>query len=593
MDQVEEVKSKVDIIEVISSYLPLKKAGRNFAGLCPFHSEKTPSFMVSPERQAFKCFGCQEGGDVFTFLQKVEGWEFREALEEMAKRAGVKLANFRPSSGSKIKEKLIEINKLAAKFYKYLLTKHKIGISARDYLKNRGMPPSLWDKFDLGYAPPGFENLTRFMAKKGFDLVDLATAGLIIGREAGSKSYFDRFRNRIMFPLKDSRGTVLGFAGRLINETGREAKYINCPETPIYNKGSLLFGLDVARGAIREKNEVVLVEGEFDVLSCHKAGIFNVVASKGTALTDKQVATLARYSENVVLCFDTDLAGDAAARRGIELLDIAGVNIRVVALGKYKDPDEFARDNPVGFGKAVAQGVNIYDYFINSATGRFDPKDPIGKKKIGNEVMPILAKISDDLVRAHYIAKLAKLLDLSVELVGEAVFKRGLGKLGTDTLVSSEVSSESPDKGRLTTQEYFLALLVSQDEIPHEVLSNVSVDDFESSEAKRFWKYFNDIIKHSRERKISRILKKLPADLSGFVDNLYLVNLGPDFSQKQLWGQEIVKVAKTLRRESLRRKLAQISDKLEEVQAQANGRRMNLLLRQFNKISQNIKKVSV
>ena len=182
MDQVDEVKSKVDIVEVISSYLPLKKAGRNFAGLCPFHSEKTPSFMVSPERQAFKCFGCQEGGDVFTFLEKMEGWEFREALEEMAKRAGVKLASFRPSSGSKIKEKLIEINKLAAKFYKYLLTRHKIGTTARDYLKNRGILPALWDKFDLGYAPPGFENLTRFMAKKGFDLADLATAGLIIAR---------------------------------------------------------------------------------------------------------------------------------------------------------------------------------------------------------------------------------------------------------------------------------------------------------------------------------------------------------------------------------------------------------------------------
>ncbi|MBI3283049.1 DNA primase, partial [Candidatus Curtissbacteria bacterium] len=281
MDQVDEVKSKVDIVEVISSYLPLKRAGRNLAGLCPFHSEKTPSFMVSPERQAFKCFGCSVGGDVFTFLEKMEGWEFRETLEELAKRAGVKLKDFKPTGASREKEKLIEINKLAAKFYSYILKNHKLGEPGRQYLKKRGIPETLWEKFDLGYAPGGWENISQFLAKKGFGLADIAIAGLVIGRESKSGGgYYDRFRERLMFPIADSRGSVVGFSGRLLDEKTKEAplrspkasfegqaKYINSPQTPIFNKGLLLFGLSLARQSIREKNEAVLVEGEFDVLS--------------------------------------------------------------------------------------------------------------------------------------------------------------------------------------------------------------------------------------------------------------------------------------------------------------------------------------
>ena len=586
MDQVDEVKSKVDVVEIISSYIPLKRAGRNLAGLCPFHSEKTPSFMVSPERQAFKCFGCQKGGDVFTFLEEIEGWDFRETLEELAKRAGVKLRDFKPSGASRDREKLFGINKLAAKFYKYLLAKHPIGEVAREYLNGRGIPQSLWDKFDLGYAPGGWENVSKFLVKKEFSLADVATAGLSIGRESRSGSgYYDRFRERLMFPIKDSRGAVAGFSGRLISDNAREAKYVNSPQTPIFNKGSLLFGLDLARPVIREKNEAVLVEGEFDVLSAHKAGVVNVVASKGTALTDGQVAILSRLCEKVVLCFDTDLAGDTASRRGIELLDIAGLTVKVLSMGKFKDPDEFAQNDADGFRRAIKEAVDIYEYALSSASRRFDAQTAEGKKKIGHEVIPVLSKITDDMVRAHYIAKLAKLLDLPVTLVAEAVAKK------KSDLAILPVTSAVPagGSGRLSQEDYFLALLVFADEIVDDIVGELAPNDFFGESARSFFSWLRDIIVRSKVRTVGKLLRHLPRDLSAYVDELYLVNIGPDFSDRELWAAEAVKTAKMLKRVSLRRELAFMSAKLKEAEGRHDERAVNKLLLRFTKVSEEIK----
>lgn len=592
IDQVDEVKSKVDLVEVIASYIPLKKAGRNMAALCPFHAEKTPSLMVSPERQVWKCFGCSEGGDVFTFLEKMEGWDFREALEELAKRVGVKLTNFKPGGSSGLKEKLIAINSLALKFYKYLLTKHKLGAAGREYLQNRGIRPSLWEKFDLGVAPDSWDALSKFLTGRWQTLADCAAAGLVIARERGSFAsgeYYDRFRNRIMFPVKDSRGTVLGFAGRLLADSDKEAKYINSPETPIFTKGNLLFGLDVARGTIREKGEAVLVEGEFDVLSSHGAGIANVVASKGTALTQMQVATLARLCERVIICFDTDLAGDAAARRGIELLDLAGMHVKVAKLGKFKDPDEFAQKDAVGFKKAIGAAGNVYDYFIDSATARFDPKTAEGKKKIGKEVLPIIAAITDDLVRAHYIEQLASHLGLETQFVAEAVDrKRGLE---TEEQESQALSGETGATGSVSGEEYLTALVVAGETVVPEIIRLLAPDDFANAEAGRFWKFLGDIIKSSKVRALKQIMAKLPKDLSSFADNLYLVPVSGEITERDFWIREITKTAKMVKRDSLRRELAEISSKVKEAESAGDQRQMASLLRRFNAISEDIKEV--
>lgn len=593
MDQVAEVKSKVDIVEVIASYIPLKKSGRNFAALCPFHSEKTPSLMVSPERQVWRCFGCSEGGDVFTFLEKKEGWEFREALEEMAKRAGVKLVAFKPTGASEVREKLVSINNLTLKFYRFLLNEHKVGGEAREYLLRRGIPAPLWQKFDLGFAPAGWETLSGFLTKRGYNFADLATAGLVIGRDVGRKSYYDRFRKRLMFPLKDARGTVLGFAGRIIEEatgdkrqaTRREAKYVNSPETPIFTKGNLLFGLDVARSAIREKGEVVLVEGEFDVLSSHKAGVSNVVASKGTALTQMQVVALSRLCEKVVLCFDTDLAGDGAARRGIELLDLAGMTIRVAVLGKYKDPDEMAQKDPAGYRRALAAAVDVYDYFIESAASRHNPSTAVGKKKIGQEVLPIIAAIADDLVRAHYIEKLAGILGLEVAMVADAVERksRDLGQIVDESKVSGN--------GLVTREKYFLALLLAQKEIIGDIFKMVWREDFANEQAGRLFEFLHDIIKRQKSPNRETILRNLPKDLTGYVDELFLVDLPAEFAEREKWAGELARVARLIRRESLKRQLAAISQKLATLRGKSDEKQVATLLSRFNKISGDLRKV--
>lgn len=610
MDQVDEVKSKVDIVEVISSYVPLKKAGRNLSGLCPFHGEKTPSFMVSPERQAFKCFGCGKGGDIFTFLEEIEGWDFRETLEELAKRAGVKLKDFQPTGASRDKEKLIAINKLAAKFYNYILLKHKLGEPGREYLKKRGINEALWEKFEIGYAPGGWENVSKFLAKKSYSLADVSTSGLIISRDYKSQGgpaspmtvsrggYYDRFRARLMFPIKDSRGVVMGFSGRLLAENAKEAKYVNSPQTPIFNKGSLLFGLDLARSAIREKSEAVLVEGEFDVLSSYQVGITNAVASKGTALTSQQVAILARLCERVILCFDTDLAGDAASRRGIELMDIAGLSVKVVELGKFKDPDEFAQKDAAGYKKAISAAVDIYDYFLESVSKRFDAGSAEGKKKIGREIIPLLGKITDDIVRAHYISKLAKLLDLENSMVAEAVSKKNVD---FEAPVASAVLPKTNVK--LSQEEYFLALLMSTDEIIGELNTILYPADFENVSARAFWTWFHDIIKNSHLRSkssggqakaktFSSLLVKLPKNLSEFVDSLYLVNINPEFGDKEVWAGEVVKVAKMLKKASLKRKLNFLSKELKAAQSAKNEVKIAKLVLQFGKVTEDVKKLN-
>lgn len=599
MDPKDEVKSKVDIVEIIASYLPLKKSGRNFSALCPFHGEKTPSFMVSAERQAYKCFGCGEGGDVFTFLEKMEGWDFRETLEELAKRTGVRLKSFGSSPQTKLKEKIFAINKLASKFYSFILFDHAQGKVARDYLLGRGIKKSSWEKFGLGYAPAGWENILKFLEKKGFTHPEIATSGLVVARQRANQTrtesavqggYYDRFRKRIIFPLKDAKGQTLGYSARLVGES-KEAKYINSPDTPIFNKGSVLFGIDIARGAIRDKNQAVLVEGEFDVISANQSGIENVVASKGTALTDKQVALLSRYCESVILAFDTDLAGDLAARRGIELLDHADITVNVASLGKYQDPDQFCQKDPAGFKKTLSQSVNIYDFFIDSAIRRHDSETALGKKNIGREVIPTISKITDDMVRAHYIEKLAKVLNLETAFVADAVSKKRSDLFAKEPrgFPTADQASQNSKKPQISKEDYFLALFVLPKEIEKKILSMLAPEDFEKDDAQKFWKWTRDIMKTSKTNKLETLFAKLPRDLAGFADHLFLININPAFSERELWVLEIVKIADSLKRMSIKRKLSDISGHLRKAQSAGDQAQIATLAKKFDKVSNLLK----
>lgn len=415
-DQVEQIKSKVDIVEVIGERVTLKKAGRHFKGLCPFHSEKSPSFIVSPERQSFKCFGCQKGGDVLTFLQDYDGYSFLEALELLAKRVGITLESYRPTSQDTYKRRLQEIMSLATEYYHYLLTEHKGGEEARAYLKKRGVGSEAVQVFKLGYTPNQWRSVSDFLVKKkGYTEEEVLAVGLTIRSDSGR--YYDRFRGRIMFPLRDHKGVVVGFAGRTLSSDAKEAKYINSPETQLYSKSRMLYGLWENREYIRKEKEIVLVEGELDVIPSWQANVKNVAAIKGSAFTPEQAQLMTRYVPSVVMSLDADLAGQEAIKRAVNVAETLELSIRVVQITEGKDPGEVATLNPRAWREMVKGAVLYWDFLLDSACSRHDPTTGTGAKAITEEVVPAIAQIANSVVRAHYVTDLAKRLRVPEESI--------------------------------------------------------------------------------------------------------------------------------------------------------------------------------
>ncbi|MDP2735598.1 MAG: DNA primase, partial [bacterium] len=379
LDPIEEVKRKTDAVDLVSSYVNIQKSGKNYKGLCPFHNEKTPSFMVSPQLQIFKCFGCGEGGDVIAFYSKIEGVPFSEALKELARRAGVKLASRKKTPEEERREKVYEINRLAADYFNYILTTHKIGQPARDFLKKRGVRPPAIEEFKLGYAPSGWDNLGRFILKKGYRLTEFLQSGLG-NRSDNQRGYYDFFRGRVVYPLRSSTGKVAGFAGRALGD--EEPKYINTTDTPVFEKKSFLFNFDLAKTEIKKQKTAILVEGEMDAIALYEAGIKNAVATKGTALTPEQIASLARFAQKLVLCFDRDAAGLEATKKGIFIAQSAGFDVRAVLLPKGKDPDEVVQEDPAGFKQMIEKAPAVFDFYLESALSRSDTSTPSGKKEV-------------------------------------------------------------------------------------------------------------------------------------------------------------------------------------------------------------------
>jgi DNA primase len=424
MDERETVREKVDMVELVSEYVQLKKAGRNWSGLCPFHAEKTPSFMVSSDLGIFKCFGCGRGGNCYTFLMEIEGVGFGEALKVLAERVGVKLRSWRPRGEEAEREKLLKISRLTTDWYKFLLTKHQVGKKGLEYLLGRGVSRGVIEKFELGWAPEGWENLGKFLVgKRRFAIGDVERAGLVI---KGKRGFYDRFRGRVMFPLKNYRGEVVGMAGRVLpGSKGEEgAKYINTPETLIYHKSELLYGLSEVKEEIRKNNRVVVVEGELDMISSWQAGLKEVVAIKGSALTEIQAKRLARIAEKLLLALDMDAAGDRAARRGWRVAEAAGMEVRVVRIPAGKDPDEMARADAKGWNRAVDSAIEVYEFLMESALARHDAGTAMGKRKISAELLPVWAEIEDEVVKAHWVKRLAGKLDIEEKSVWEEMGKK-------------------------------------------------------------------------------------------------------------------------------------------------------------------------
>lgn len=564
MGDVDEIKSRLNIVDVIGERVTLKKAGRNFKALCPFHAEKTPSFMVSADRQIFKCFGCGKGGSVIDFVMEHDHVDFLEALEQLAQKAGVKLERRSVDTPeAKLKQKIYEVNHLASEYYQYLLIKHRLGERARVYLRSRKITDKSVKTFSLGYSANSWDALSNFLKKKGYDAGLLETAGLVIAKSQAS-GYYDRFRGRLMFTLRDHRGNIVGFAGRVLDPAIKEAKYINTSETPVYVKSNVLYGIDVTKQAIQKENEAVIMEGELDVISSFQAGIANAVAIKGSALTEGHVRLLRRYTERLAFALDSDMAGDAAARRGIEIAESAGFDMRVVILPQGKDPDDAVRGSPGLLKKAIKDAIPIYDYYIRSACTRFGGATAFGKRKVSDELLPILAKIENPIVQGHYIRVLAKALDVTEEHVADGIrkterFKPGIGR-------KKETDVAQPATGRQEKLEIFILALLLQGktgDLWGDVGEQISLSDVASASIRKILERLKTFLEKQQVFVTKDFADSLPRELVSTLDDALLLDVSDLVENEEVFSREWTKALLEFRRLALRTKMGNLTKTLK------------------------------
>lgn len=578
---IEEIKKRIDIIEFISNFVPLKKSGRNFKALCPFHQEKTPSFIVSPERQIWHCFGaCQEGGDVIKFLMKWENITFYEALKELANKLGIKIKKIDfEDQVWKRKERIFTINNLAAEFYHYLLTKHKMGQKALEYLNERKINRKIIETFHLGYSPLSWDSLLKFLKKKGYDQQESFKAGLLVKNDRGG--FYDRFRGRLIFPIKDHRGNILGFSGRVFEEKG-EAKYINTPETLVYHKRETLFGINLTKDNIQKTNQAILVEGEFDMISCFQHGINNVAAIKGSAVTKEQLMLIKRYAHKIILSLDADTAGEETTKRAINDAENLDFDVSVITIDFAKDPDEALKKDPIAFKKILEKPIPIYDFIISLAVKRNPNKDAFAKKNIGKEVVPFLINIKNPIVQSHYIKKLADILEVdqkSVELLMKKEIKNQQRKYNF-----IPYNKKTSEKDRYYLLQTYVLSVIFQNDKPEELFQKIfnilEEEDFSFPAYQKIIKNFIDFKTNISKNQLEKNWRDqfssfLPKELISVFDQLLLFDISV-FDEIFL-EEKIEKITLELKKLSLKKRIKEKANEIDQV------KKLTLLLSKVEK----------
>ncbi|MFC1869973.1 DNA primase [Chloroflexota bacterium] len=460
MGVIDEVKQRADIVEVVSQYTALAKAGRTFRGLCPFHGEKHASFFVYPEQQSWHCFGaCNTGGDVFSFIMKKEGLDFGETLRLLANRVGVTLPT-RPELKTEGRERLYQANQAAAQYFHNLLLNAPAAKNAREYVSRRGLSPKATADFQLGFSLNSWEALKQHLMERGYTEKELLGAGLVIAGEAGKTH--DRFRNFLMFPIFDDRGRTAGFGARVLDDS--QPKYINSPQTLIFDKSSILYGINLAKSDIRQQDLAVIVEGYMDAIIAHENGFQNVVASMGTAVTEKQVSTLKRLTRNIALALDADTAGEEAMLRGVGFENTLGAEVKVIVLPDGKDPDEVIKEDASTWPQLVSEALPVIDYTINMVTANLDLTTARDKSKVADKLLPIIKAINDPLRLAHYRLKLARLFQMSEQDVEAALSRIKSDRKSIESKEKTVVRALQPLLSS-PVEEYCLALLLQHPEL--------------------------------------------------------------------------------------------------------------------------------
>ena len=581
---VDEIKNRLDIIEVIGSYIKLQKTGINYRAICPFHSEKKPSFFVSPTRQIWHCFGCGKGGDIFGFVKEIEGVEFGDALRILAQKAGVELKRKTPEyvQWKSEREDLYEICELATKFFEKQLEESKTGKEAKKYLIGRGITEESIRKWRIGYAPDVWQGLSDFLTSRGYTEEQIKKAGLGLSSEKGS--FYDRFRGRIIFPVFDLNSQVVGFGGRVFKDKDNKeiAKYVNTPQTMLYDKGRILYGLDRAKVEIRRKDFCILVEGYVDLIMVSQAGFQNVVATSGTALTPFQLKILKRYSENLFTAFDMDVAGDAATKRGIDLAQLQGFNVKVVTLPEDMDPADAVLKDPKIWEKAVAEAKSIMDFYFDSAFAKFDKGSADGKKEISKVLLPVIKRIPNKIVQAHWIGELAKRLKVKEENIEEELKKAKVEEYPEAFGLEPEEVKSLPPKSRRELLEERLVILILK--------APQNMETIKEEELNRLSPQIREILlKLKKNKKIESDFFNYPnAVKSGEEINLFdylaLKAEVEEIEEKEI-SPEIQCCLKEILVIEIKDKLDQISQEIKTAEEEKNWKRVEELTKEFNELA--------
>ncbi len=558
-DQVEEIKQKNNIVDIVASYVNLKKVGRHHKGNCPFHSEKTPSFLVNEELNLYKCFGCGAGGDVIKFLMEIEGMTFIDALERLAERVGVKLV--RSGFGKEKKDELYEVMSLAAKYYNWLLVSGKSGELAREYLKSRKISDKIVAYYNLGFSLNKWDGLINYLTKKkNYNLETLEKVGLVVKKQGGG--YYDKFRGRLMFPLQDSAGRVVGFTARVLPGIAKEdePKYINTQETEIYHKGKMLYGFYQAKQAIREKKRVVLVEGQMDQIGSFMAGVSETVAVGGTGITEDQIEMIGRLTDKIYISLDADNAGYVAMKRSVELSEKRGLSIKVVQLEGGKDPGEIAEKSPQKWKSLIDDAVDVYEFVLEKALKENSIVNPESINKILMEVVPFFAKIENVVIREVWAKRLAEKIGVSLSSVLAEIDKSRTGKkVG---FVKTEVETE-----KTTKVDKLARLLVANLLLKPVLVKQVKKVMRDLSGSGGLWKALVFVLDNWGESSlvVAEFIKEMPEELKEVVEEIYMVS-----GDMEMEESSVLDTATNLAREKIRELRNELSSEREKAEKEGD-----------------------
>lgn len=523
MADIEEIKSKLDIVDIIASYVPdLKKAGANYKACCPFHSEKTPSFTVNPSLQIFKCFGCGKAGDVIKFIEEIEHTDFSDALHMAAEKAGVELNLNQTGYNTKDKiekDKLLQANLLTAKYYNYIILQHPLGKKGLEYAtKKRLIDIERIKEFMVGFAPNQTSNLKNFLVSKGYKIPDLIKWGLLVERNG---KVIDKFRDRLIQPIFSLKGEVIGFSGRYIGSIKEAPKYLNSPETSVYKKNEILYGLYQAKNLLKDKNFLIIVEGNIDILSSHRVGVGNIVAPLGTAFTINQAKLIKRFADTLYFCFDTDEAGLKALIRGMGIVEEIELKHKVIDITGFQDADELIKNNPSEWAIRIENAKQTMDYLVQKFTSDLDMGSAEGKSTFESRILPCLSLIKDEVLFNHYRKLIASFLEVSEDFVNSKIEKTKTHTIQKEEKIElDQVPQVLADINQ--DEKYMLELLIAVDKFK----------DLEFTEENFFSdiKILFSLIRTHSEEGFDVIKEKVPVSLQNIYDEIVMNGL--DMSDK-------------------------------------------------------------